>query len=117
MCSYDGEAAETWVRGHPKARKRHRCESCGGAINTGKRYLSLFVVFDGSPSRSRFCLPCERLTDKFGDAHGFTPHPTGLSDALMDCVDEGESDAWVWKLALNKLRKRGAAHEAVRKGK
>ncbi len=109
MCDFGGEAATLWVRKYPKARKDHRCEACGGVIKPGRRYLVLFSIFEGSAASAKCCLPCDRISQKFGKEHELTPYPTALVDSLQECIDEEPSSAKKWRPAIRAIRARGEA--------
>lgn len=110
MCDfYGGELADLWVHRYPKARKEHRCEACGGTIKPGRRYLSLFTLFDGSGSTVKCCLPCERIGRKFAEVHRMTPHPSALVDSLQECIEEEPLSAGKWRPMLRAIRNRAEA--------
>lgn len=107
MCDYDvGETADLWVRKYPKAAKAHRCAVCDGIIRPGRRYLSLFVLFDGRGSTTKCCLPCERIEKRFAKEHKSSPHPDGLVDALEECVAGEPASGKIWRQMLRAIRNR-----------
>ncbi len=109
MCDIDGgERAEVFTWTFRIARKQHRCAACDGPINPGRRYGVLFTVFDGYVDSTKCCLPCHRTGEKFCAEHRFFPHPTGLSDALLECVDEEPKESSRWRRALQAMRVRRA---------
>ena len=110
MCDTDfGDRAELSSWTFRKARKQHRCVACGGVIAAGKRYGILFTVFDGEAQSDKSCLPCHRAGNKFGADHHLIPHPSGLSEALQECIDEEPSSAKRWRPVLRAMLARGAA--------
>ena len=49
------------------ARKRHRCDDCGGPIEPGDRYRRATCLGDGTVWTWRDCTPCADLIDVIWD--------------------------------------------------
>jgi hypothetical protein len=108
MCAIDLEPCEVWREEERKARKAHRCDSCGGQIAPGSRYLSHFSVFEGEPTTRAMCLPCLADRKEFGDAHGTLPIPSFFPQMLSDCIAEGDEESETkWQPMLERVQARG----------
>ena len=46
---------------HPKARKPHRCITCGRVIDAGETYSKGFGIYDGDVMNWKQCLHCEAM--------------------------------------------------------
>lgn len=107
MCDLDdGEAASLWSWKFPKARKSHRCDTCGKEITRGERYGVLFSIFEGSCSTAKQCLECKKTGEVFGQDHRFTPHPDSLFEALQECILESAESEKKWGPELAAMRAR-----------
>lgn len=122
MCAIDGDRADLWQDDVRRARKPHRCASCGRTIPAGESYTSLFTIFEGEADRCACCAACWSDLNEFGEAHRFTPHPTTFAEELAACVEESsvydeELDERVpageWAPMLARLREREERARAV----
>lgn len=60
MCMIDdADPCDFEVSEYPRARKEHRCEECGRAIQPGERYRRTAQKFDGYVSAWKTCAHCE----------------------------------------------------------
>lgn len=113
MCEIDlGDPCEVWTQTRPVARKAHQCASCDGVIAPGQRYYRTFTIFEGDASTSKHCAACERDMQAFAEVHdGQIPHPTGLVDALVECINEEPYDSRRWQAMLSRVRARATSSE------
>ena len=111
MCEIDlGDPCEVWVPSTAVARKPHRCDGCRRVIQPGEKYHKTFARFEGEDASSKHCRDCGRDMDAFSKAHEQQlPHPTGLVDAVQECIDEGSpNEERRWKAMLARIRARGS---------
>lgn len=106
MCSLELDPCDVWREEHRKARKQHRCASCGCAILPGTKYLSHFSVFEGDPTTEAICGACEADRKVFADAHGQFMAPGSFPRMLDDCISEGDPDSAQWELMRKTLNER-----------
>lgn len=87
MCEVDdGNRAEVWNETPRKARKRHRCDTCGATIAVGDRYVDHRSIFDSRVTAEKSCMPCDEARQDFGHEHGMTPLPSDIREYLSECV-------------------------------
>ena len=60
-CYCDFDPATFYNRSLPKARKRHACEECSGAILPGEQYESVTGLWEGYISTFKTCQRCVDL--------------------------------------------------------
>jgi hypothetical protein len=106
----DGEPAEVWRETGRKARKRHTCSCCRGAIRAGETYTVHFSVHDGGTNSNKICSPCVNDRKAFSDAHGgWLWVPDYFPRALKDCIVDGDPESEkTWQPMLDAIRERGA---------
>ena len=63
MCSCDYDPPSVFSKVLPTAKKQHRCEECGGAIDPGQIYERVFGVWDGYASTFKTCMHCVELRE------------------------------------------------------
>ena len=70
-----------------KARKKHKCYECGGAIQKGEQYHNHHGVWDGSGATYKVCIECDALRDQVDkNAHYDELTPFGnLYDSVFSC--------------------------------
>lgn len=108
MCYIDLDPCDVWRESIQKAAKVHVCDTCRRQIQSGRRYATVFMVFEGQASSEKSCLPCWRAGGAFADAHdGMRCTPGSLVDMLLECIDENDEGVGQWKRMLNRIRKRG----------
>jgi len=56
----DDPPEATWEY-HPVARKEHKCGECGDAIQVGKIYEKIVLLFEGAFSTHRTCDICVKI--------------------------------------------------------
>lgn len=98
------EECEVCNTDHPKARKIHRCDECGGVIQVGETYSKHHGVFDGQGFTHKICSDCTDLIEKLNAGKRFddTVYFGGLSEFSYE---EGLKE---WKEFLDIKKKRGA---------
>lgn len=105
----DCEPFDVLIEKQIKARKSHKCSSCGGVIFCGEKYTKHFSKFEGEIESSKCCAYCEGVRVEFGEHHeGIKPTPANVRDMLIDCIseaDENEKGKWKDLLAQVELRK------------
>lgn len=69
----------------PTARKRHRCDACGEAIEPKQRYVRIFCVWEGEPMTIKHCRRCNAISDALFAAGAETV------DFELDCGETWES--------------------------
>lgn len=117
MCTveYDNTPG-VWREEWRKARKAHRCSTCGTPIAPGDRYLSVFWVDDEKdPRTEKQCTACDAISERFSKEHKVgRACPSSLLEFLDECVDYGDEDSQRWKVACEEIReRRRIAREAV----
>ncbi len=65
MCYVD-DGCDVWNLTHRKARKRHRCDECGGAIPVAVLYAQINTLFEGRWDILRVHAECMQL---WNDVH------------------------------------------------
>lgn len=115
MCSIDYDNyPELWRETERTARKAHRCDSCGGPIAPGSRYVDHFSKIDGEAYSEKLCADCKGARAEFCDAHGAgVCNPSYFPRLLSECVFDGdpESDTrWRPMLTALQARRGGRAH-------
>lgn len=90
MCDIDfGDPASVWdERLVGRARKKHRCDTCGTTIAVGSSYLSCFYVCDGYASTEKQCIACRTIGNAFHREHSVSLCPSSLYTYLVECLDE-----------------------------
>jgi len=58
MCNTDYDYARVYRQDFIRARKKHYCSECGGAINPGFTYQYTFGAWDKKPSIFKTCIDC-----------------------------------------------------------
>lgn len=109
MCRIDVDGyCEVWEEETRKARKEHKCDSCGSIIHAGERYVTHFDVFEGNANHEKCCMACDVDRTAFGDAHKVRLSPWSWEDYLRDCVHDGDdpSDESTWIPMLERLTQR-----------
>ncbi len=91
MCVLECDPCELFTESHRTARKHHLCDSCNRVIKPGQKYLTTFVVFEGTATSSKGCPGCEEIIDRFGKAHkGYRFAPMDIIHWLEQCLAEDE---------------------------
>lgn len=118
MCeiwSDDYDMCAVWSETRRRARKRHRCDSCAGAIMVGEQYLRHFSVHDGNVTDEKSCSACTAVRDVFLREHGIIGVPSRFAFELQECVGPrryrehwGETE-FRWRKALAGMLRRGRA--------
>lgn len=62
-CYCDYEMPAVYNVTQPQARKTHKCNECGHAIESGERYEYVFGVWDGDANTWKTCPRCKALRD------------------------------------------------------
>jgi hypothetical protein len=91
MCEidYDGEYCEVWAEKTVRARKKHSCGACEGAIAPGENYLRGFSVYDDDVSTWKLCIACEADRKAFCDDHNLALCDASSFDHyLRECLVE-----------------------------
>jgi hypothetical protein len=112
MCEIDtpDEWSEVWAETSPTARKRHKCDCCGGFIEPGQKYTRVASLYDGSWAVEKSCAPCDLVREEFIDAHGsFRMVPSQFFDELQNCTDHEDEENAVWLPKLEAMNARRAA--------
>ena len=111
MCEIDLDEWKTHSETKRRARKLHRCASCGGAIAAGETYVVHFWVGDGVAASEKMCTPCDDAMRVFGDAPGHArTSPSYFPELLRSCVEDGDEESdRVWRPMLAALHARGAS--------
>ena len=65
-CYCDMETFNPYIEREYRARKEHRCEDCGGAIQPGERYTLIGGKFDGEWSMYKRCADCQHMIHEVG---------------------------------------------------
>jgi hypothetical protein len=68
---YDGDGPEFFHVATVTARKPHKCDECGGALQPGQRYERSSGKWEGDWSTHRSCLQCGEITAEFGEDYAF----------------------------------------------
>lgn len=99
------EECEVCVTDHPKARKIHNCDECGGVIQKGETYTKRHGVFDGQGFTHKVCCDCAALIQELNAGRRFddTVYFGGLHEFSYEI---GLNE---WKRFLEIKKKRGAA--------
>lgn len=109
MCDIDFDGyCDVWQERPRKARKQHKCNTCGRQIAPGETYVAHFSIFEGETNNEKICAECEADRSEFTEAHHCQISPSGWIDYLIDCHvggDEGEK----WKPMIARYRERRAA--------
>lgn len=110
----DFDSWAAWSNTPRKARKAHRCDSCGAAISPGEAYNAHSHVGDGTAESEKQCFGCWWVDTAFSGEHGFSMAPSYLLSRLRECLHNAPRDAeWRTELAsvLRRVRvsNRGAA--------
>lgn len=105
MC-FDYDPCEAYTEVYRRARKNHRCDSCGALISAGSVYLNETWIFEGEPGSSKICARCglqrERIHEhelaegcrqyqswiRFGDLCDY------MRESEMAWVSESQSREW-----------------------
>jgi hypothetical protein len=103
-----------WKNSYPVARKQHKCQCCGMAIEKGEKYLKHFNVYDGYPSDERACMVCATLWETFFDAHGGGLSPNSLEEMLDECIQEGSTSRRWFNSDESWFEARSAARKVTR---
>jgi hypothetical protein len=111
MCELDFDGyCEVWDESIiKKARKQHRCDSCGGTIEKGSSYIKHFSIFEGSVTSDKMCNDCDDDRTAFSKEHGnMLPAPSGFKDVLYDCIGAGHGwkELLRWKRMLKRMDNR-----------
>jgi hypothetical protein len=117
MCEIgdDDGYASVWSEKQRRARKQHRCTSCGGSIRPGDLYLNHFSIFEGDATSARLCAACDGSRDEFSHAHeGTLLHPETLLDSLVECVEQEPEMAPKWQPMIDAIRQRREETRAER---
>lgn len=110
MCYIDLEPCDVWEENKVKAaRKRHRCDACGGAVAVGESYYRHFSVYDDSATSEKICMPCYEAREVFADAHdGQSTNPSYFVELLNSCIGEDEESDTKWLPMLHAMMFRRA---------
>lgn len=96
-----------WREQARNARKRHKCNCCGGTIEPGMTYIDHFSIYDGNSTAAKCCLACEDDRKEFAAAHGgYRSDPWYFPQTVADCIGEGDPDDARWKTMLDRIRRR-----------
>jgi predicted RNA-binding Zn-ribbon protein involved in translation (DUF1610 family) len=114
MCDIGLESAELWHETPRKARKNHKCSSCGGIIHPKATYTVHFSIYEGAATSEKICDPCREARAEFADAHdGVSPTPGYFPQLLDRCIADGDEESEKkWKpmqVALLARNQAGAA--------
>lgn len=113
MCVIEAEVAPVWRDEWRRARKPHRCGSCGTRILPGSRYAWHFSVFDGHVSRGAVCEPCQDARAEFAASHQVIPPHDDLGSVLNECIEHTRHEPrWYSPAPLAKRRTDVAARDA-----
>lgn len=93
MC--DCEPAEFYHQAQPVARKAHRCDECGAAINVGDRYQRFSGKWDGHFDSFRLCLGCVEVFDEVRADSGCCVGIGELREMLAEYPDGSLTPAMV----------------------
>ncbi len=63
-CSCDLDYPSCYTERYRRARLRHQCYECCGAIDPGDRYLHISGVWDDRPDSFKMHLTCKALRDE-----------------------------------------------------
>lgn len=107
MCDYDGEYLDVYDTKQVKARKEHRCGSCGRTIQPGEIYTQINWVWEGKAGVEKQCSDCKLVSDRFNREHNTYPLPSDLPDALHECILEEPDTASMWGPMLEGIKARG----------
>lgn len=105
MCeiSFDG-TCEIWREKKVRARKDHKCSSCGSMIRIGENYVKHFSVYEGEPTMEKCCMLCEGSRAAFEEEHNVYITPSYLTEMLSECIDSGDSeDPKRWQSMLDSI--------------
>lgn len=112
MCiiNLDDDTADLWSETKRRARKSHKCSSCGGPIITGSHYIVHYSRYDGQENdRAKMCTACECIREEFFNSHGALTPPSTLRKTLEECIAEGDEDSEKkWKPMLAEMDERRA---------
>lgn len=120
MCMIDYDDCEpcvVWREKVVKARKEHRCDTCGTLIRPGEQYLSHFDIHDGYACQEASCLPCDKARQEFFEAHHTEiSSPRSFYEYLVNCIHPSDPESQErWQPMLDAIRTRN--EEAVRAAK
>ena len=85
-----------------KARKAHKCVSCGGIIKAGEFYKYHHGVFDGSGFSDKVCTDCHDMINEINSE--LHPDDTISVSELSDAVFESDA-ATIKKFIENKIKR------------
>ncbi len=74
MC-WEGELPDALSRVMRKARKAHKCDECGLAIQPGTVYEYVSGIWDGEPSHYKTCEGCQILRAHVREEDGCDEDP------------------------------------------
>lgn len=116
MCDvdFDGVEASVFDERPVRARKAHRCNSCGGAISPGHTYTRHFSVSEGHVTSEKACGACQAIRELYKTEHNAWWVPSATDDALHECIEQERDEGnmamvRIWESALEEMRARREA--------